>query len=99
MSNRLWTSDGFEFRTLREGRRTTCFCSKRGYEVRISFEPGPNGSPDAIPLEQLELSARNAWLAARHMHRTGLLAELFERHTQHPGGEAPGEPHERRSDP
>ena len=69
----LTTSDGFEFETVREGGTIRCVCRRGGLESSVTVECGPSLSPDSVQTEQLELIARNAWLAgarlARRRHR------------------------------
>lgn len=53
------TLDGFEFETTQEGRTIRCVCRKDGVESMASFTLGEGAEP--VPVELIELVARNAW--------------------------------------
>lgn len=65
----LTTSDGFEFETVREGSTIRCVCRRNGKESAVTVECGPLLSPESVQTEQLELIARNAWLAGARLGR------------------------------
>lgn len=61
----LNTSDGFEFETTVDGSAIRCVCRKDAVESVALFTPGHKVAP--VPIELIELVARNAWEAGRRV--------------------------------
>lgn len=57
------TTDGFEFETTQEGRTIRCVCRRNGIESVASVTHAEGGDP--VPIELIELAARNALICGR----------------------------------